>query len=210
MKGMMKMKKVLTVLIAGMLVFSLVACGGSNVNSPDDEYDITDNDSEDTVKEINMVYGDDETPVTLHKPENASFTLGSDTPEDAGDLVGLCADDYSWDAEIMGYKNYGDIGSNEPFVEYYFLGEVVTEDYESYNEEVTDLGINYEGNPVKVIRYTYKTTDDDETYSECFVGFEYKGSDDNGLMGIKIGSFEEDLSDNELKKLFSELFYLEK
>ena len=108
----------------------------------------------------------------------------------------------------MGYKNYGDIGSNEPFVEYYFLGKVVSEDYESYNEEAVELGISYEGKPVKAIRYTYKTTDDDEEYSECFVGFEYEGSDDSGLMGIKIGDFDEDLSDSELKELFSELFGL--
>lgn len=199
------MKKFLALLLIGLMLFSLAACGEKTDISNDEPTGISE-DGEDVVKEIKMVYGDDETPITLHKPKDASFTLGSDTPEDAGDLVGLSADDYSWDAEVMGYKNYGDIGSNEPFVEKYFLGEVVTEDYESYDENVTDLGISYEGKPVKAIRYTYKQTDDDEEYSECFVGFEYKGSDDSGLMGIKIGDFDEELSDSELKELFSELF----
>ena len=199
------MKKFLALLLVGLMLFSLAACGEKEDVSNDEPTGVTE-DGEDVVKEIKMVYGDDETPITLHKPKDASFTLGSDTPEDAGDLVGLSADDYSWDAEVMGYKNYGDIGSNEPFVEKYFLGEVVTEDYESYDENVTDLGISYEGNPVKAIRYKYKKTDDDEEYSECFVGFEYKGTDDSGLMGMKIGDFDEELSDSKLKELFSELF----
>ena len=200
------MKKLLALLIAGAMIFSITACGNNNTDVSDDESaDITETEDEAAVETIKMVYGDDEIPITLHKPENASFTLGSDTPDDAGDLVGLSADDYSWDAEIMGYKNYGEIGSNEPFVEQYFLGEVVTEDYESYEENVTDLGISYEGEPVKAIRYTYKKADDDEPYSECFVGFEYKGTDDEGLMGMKI-SLEDDLSDSELKTLFNELF----
>ncbi len=201
------MKKLLALLLAGMMVFALASCGDKN-NSEDTEgtEQTAETDAEDTVDKITMVYGDDEVKVTLHKPENAEFTLGSDTPDDAGDLVGLAADDLSWDAEIMGYKYYEGIGSNEPFVDYYFAGSVNEEEYDSYEETATDLGIDYDGNPVKVIRYTFKEAGDDEEYKECFVGFEYKGADDCGLMGIKIGAFDEDLKDSELKKLFNELF----
>ena len=61
----------------------------------------------------------------------------------------------------MGYKHFEGIGSNEPFVEYYFDG-AVSDNYASYEQEITDLGIDYEGKPVKLIRYTYKDVGDEE------------------------------------------------
>ena len=203
------MKKLLALLLAGMMVVALAACGGKDVNS---EPKSTENSEEETavVDEINMVYGDDEIKVTLHKPENAEFTIGSDTPDDAGDLVGICADDYSWDAEIMGYKYFEGIGSNVPFVDYYFAEAVNEEVYASYEETVSDLGIDFEGKSVKVIRYTYKEVDDEEEYKEVFVGFEYKGSADRGLFGVKIGGFDEELTDKYLEGLFKQLTIVEK
>ena len=118
----------------------------------------------------------------------------------------MLADDYSWDAEIMGYQYYEGIGSNVPFVDYHFCGSVMADDYESYEEEATELDIEYEGNPVKLVRYTYKEVGDEEEYSECFVGFEYSGTEDNGLLGIRICSFEEELSDSYIADLFSDVF----
>ncbi|MBQ3030614.1 MAG: hypothetical protein IJD24_05260, partial [Agathobacter sp.] len=178
------MKKLLAILLAGMMVFSLAACGGTNddvdVDEPGTEV------SEDVVAKVGIVYGDDETPITLTKPDDAEFTLVGDDPLDSGDMVGLCATDYSWDAEVMGYKYFEGIGSNVPFVDYYFAGSVDEEEYTSYEEEIKDLGISYEGKPVKVIRYTFKEVDDEEEYKEIFVGFEYKGTDDQGLFGVKI------------------------
>ena len=116
------MKKLLAILLAGILVFSLAACGGTNddvdVDEPGTEV------SEDVVAKVGIVYGDDETPITLTKPDDAEFTLVGDDPLDSGDMVGLCATDYSWDAEVMGYKYYEGIGSNVPFVDYYFAGAV--------------------------------------------------------------------------------------
>lgn len=200
------MKKTFAFLMAGIMALGLVACGRKNVAEEPE------NDAEDTdvVTKINMVYGDDETVVTLHKPKNAEFTLGSDTPLDAGDLVGICADDYSWDGEIMGYKYYEGIGSNVPFVDQYFAGKVNSEKYTSYEETLTELGIDHMGKPVVVIRYTYTRADDDEEYSECFVGFEYNGTNDCGLMGVKITPFDEAPSDNQLRSLFDELFFIER
>ena len=204
------MKKLLAILLAGMMVFSLAACGETNSDA-DVDIDEPENEvSEDVVSKVGIVYGDDETPITLTKPDDAEFTLVGDDPLDSGDMVGLCATDYSWDAEVMGYKYFEGIGSNVPFVDYYFAGSVDEEEYASYEEEIKDLGISYEGKPVKVIRYTFKEVDDEEEHKEIFVGFEYKGTEDQGLFGVKIGAFDEDLTDNYLKGLFNQLTTLER
>lgn len=194
------MKKLLALLLAGILVLALVACNTTEINEdPNNWYD------EEVVNEITMTYGDDETKITLYKPDDASFSVDPEDAQDAGDIVIMLADDYSWDAEIMGYKHFEGISSNEPFVEYYFDG-ATSDNYSSYEETVTDLGITYEGNDVKLIRYTYQEVDDEETYQECFVGFEYSGSEDAGLFGLKIGAFDEELTDSYLKNLFQQTF----
>ena len=205
------MKKLLALLLAGILVFALVGCNNAEVSDETDNSGYSEelDESEEVVDKINMTYGDDETKITLYKPEGASFSVDAEDAEDAGDIVIMLADDYSWDAEIMGYKHFEGISSNEPFVEYYFDG-AASDDYTFYEQESTDLGIDFEGKPVKLIRYTYKEVDDEEEYKACFVGFEYKGTEDSGLFGLKIGSFEEDLSDSYIKGLFNQLFALEK
>ena len=200
------MKKLLTLLLAGIMVLAFAGCNNEDIEAGPDSVD----NWEDVVEKINMIYGDDEVAITLHKPEGASFAVDSEDAEAAGEIVIMVADDYSWDAEIMGYKYYEGIGSNEPFVDYYFCGSVVSEDYEAYEQEVTDLGIDFERTPVKLIRYIYKEVDDEEEYEACFVGFEYKGSDDSGLMGLKITAFDEELSDNYIKDLFNEVFFIER
>ena len=205
------MKKLLALLLAGIMVFALVGCNNAEVSDETDTSGYSEelDEAEDVVNKINMTYGDDETKITLYKPEGASFSVDAEDAEDAGDIVIMLADDYSWDAEIMGYKHFEGISSNEPFVEYYFDG-AASDDYTFYEQEAIDLGIDFEGKPVKLIRYTYKEVDDEEEYKACFVGFEYKGTEDSGLFGLKIGSFEEDLSDSYIKGLFNQLFALEK
>ena len=205
------MKKLLALLLAGILVFALVGCNNAEVSEETDNSGYSEelDETEDVVNKINMTYGDDETKITLYKPEDASFSVDAEDADDAGDIVIMLADDYSWDAEIMGYKHFEGISSNEPFVEYYFDG-AASDDYTFYEQEATDLGIDFEGKPVKLIRYTYKEVDDDEEYKECFVGFEYKGTEDSGLFGLKIGSFEEELSDSYIKGLFNQMFTYEK
>lgn len=205
------MKKLLALLLAGILVFALVGCNNAEVSEEAGKSGYSEelDEAEDVVNKINMTYGDDETKITLYKPEDASFSVDSEDAEDAGDIVIMVADDYSWDAEIMGYKHFEGISSNEPFVEYYFNG-AASDNYTSYEQETTDLGIDYKGKPVKLIRYTYKEVDDEEEYKECFVGFEYKGTEDSGLFGLKIGSFDEELSDDYIKGLFNQIFRLER
>ena len=205
------MKKLLALLLAGIMIFALVGCNNAEVSEEADNSGYSEelDEAEDVVNKINMTYGDDETKITLYKPEGASFSVDAEDAEDAGDIVIMLADDYSWDAEIMGYKHFEGISSNEPFVEYYFDG-AASDDYTFYEQEMADLGIEYEGKPVKLIRYTYKEVDDEEEYKACFVGFEYKGTEDSGLFGLKIGSFEEDLSDDYIKGLFNQIFRLER
>ena len=74
------MKKLLAILLAGMMAFSLAACGGTNndVDEPGSEV------SEDVVSKVGMVYGDDETPITLTKPDDAEFTLVAMIPSIQG------------------------------------------------------------------------------------------------------------------------------
>ena len=201
------MKKLLALLLAGIMIFALVGCNNAEVSDETDNSGYSEelDEAEDLVNKINMTYGDDETKITLYKPEGASFSVDAEDAEDAGDIVIMLADDYSWDAEIMGYKHFEGISSNEPFVEYYFDG-AASDDYTFYEQEAIDLGIDFEGKPVKLIRYTYKEVDDEEEYKACFVGFEYKGTEDSGLFGLKIGSFEEDLSDDYIKDLFTQIF----
>ena len=152
------MKKLLALLLAGILVFAITGCNKDDIEAGPDS---TEQLEEEVVNKINMTYGDDETKITLFKPDDAFFTVDAEDADDAGDIVIMLADDYSWDAEIMGYKHFEGISSNEPFVEYYFDG-AASDDYTFYEQEVTDLGIDYEGKPVKLIRYTYKEVDDDE------------------------------------------------
>ena len=205
------MKKILALLLAGIMIFALVGCNNAEVSEEADNSGYSEelDEAEDVVNKINMTYGDDETKITLHKPDGAFFSVDAEDAEDAGDIVIMLADDYSWDAEIMGYKHFEGISSNEPFVEYYFDG-AASDDYTFYEQEAIDLGIDFEGKPVKLIRYTYKEVDDEEEYKACFVGFEYKGTEDSGLFGLKIGSFEEDLSDDYIKGLFKQIFRLER
>lgn len=206
------MKKLLALLLAGILVFAFAGCNKEdNEAGPDSTEHLEENvaNEEDVVNKINMTYGDDETKITLYKPDKAFFSVDSEDAEDAGDIVIMLADDYSWDAEIMGYKHFEGISSNVPFVEYYFDG-AASDNYTFYEQEATDLGIDFEGKPVKLIRYTYKEVGDEEEYKECFVGFEYKGTEDSGLFGLKITPSDEELSDSYIKGLFNQMFALEK
>ena len=201
------MKKLLALLLAGIMVFALVGCNNAEVSDETDNSGYSEelDEAEDVVDKINMTYGDDETKITLYNPEGPSFSLEAEDAEDAGDIVIMLADDYSWDAEIMGYKHFEGISSNEPFVEYYFDG-AASDDYTFYEQEAIDLGIDFEGKPVKLIRYTYKEVDDEEEYKACFVGFEYKGTEDSGLFGLKITPSDEELSDDYIKDLFTQIF----
>ena len=82
------MKKLLALLLAGIMIFALVGCNNAEVLEEIDE-------SEEVVDKINMTYGDDETKITLYKPDGAFFSVDAEDAEDAGDIVIMLADDYS-------------------------------------------------------------------------------------------------------------------
>ena len=97
------MKKLLALLLAGILVFALVGCNNAEVSDETDNSGYSEelDESEEVVDKINMTYGEDETKITLHKPDGAFFSVDAEDAEDAGDIVIMLADDYSWDAEII-------------------------------------------------------------------------------------------------------------
>ena len=78
------MKKLLALLLAGILVFALVGCNDAEVSEEADNSGYSEelDEAEDVVDKINMTYGDDETKITLYKPEGAFFSVD---PEDADD-----------------------------------------------------------------------------------------------------------------------------
>ncbi len=201
------MKKLLALVLAGIMVFAFAGCNIEDIEAGPNS---TDRLNKDAVEKINMIYGDDEVTITLRKPDGASFMVDPEEALNAGDAVTMIADDYSWDAEIMGYKYYEAIGSNVPFVDYYYAGGVNEEEYAAYEETITDLGTSFEGKPIKLIRYTFKEVGDEEEYKECFVGFEYKGTEDKGLFGLKIGAFDEELSDSDIRALFEQMIASER
>ena len=198
------MKKLFALILTGLMVFSLASCGKSNndgSDSTDENYDETG-----VVEEINMYYGDDKIDITLYKPENASFAIGEEEALDAGDLVVMTADDYSWDAEIMGYKYYGDSGlfSNKPFVDYYFSG-IVSDEYTYYDDDGYYTDLEYNGSTVVIMKYVYEKEDYDEPVYQNFVGFEYEGSEDRGLMGCMFNYYE-DFEDEYFIATFAQTF----
>lgn len=199
------MKTIFALLLAGLMVFSFAGCNKENIEAGPDSTDHLHTSG--AIKKINLIYGDDEFLVTVYKPEGAEFAAHSNVLPKTSVFAELSAINLSWKAEIMGYKyNEGNV-SCEPFVDYYFSGSVTSKDYDFYEQNVTDLGFDFEGRPVKLIRYTYKKVNEEKENKECFVGFEYSGSKDKGLIGVKImGAFNNTPSDNYIKGLFKQIF----
>ena len=195
------MKKLLALIFAALLTLSLVSCGtgsGNNADDYDDGYD------DDVIENIELTYGEDKDTITLYKPENGVFTI-----EEDGDIITLSAEDYSWDAEIMGYEYFGDHGifSNQPFVDYYFAGEV-SDEYTYYDEVSYYTDLEYDGESVVLVNYEYEEEGYDELVCETFVGFEYKAGDDYGLIGCRF-LFDENIDDEVFIATFAQIFGLE-
>lgn len=166
-----------------------------------------------SIKKVNMTYGTEEIRITLYKPHSASFTFYGDDPLDAGKLVGIKANNNTWTAEISGYVSYDDdTPGDAPFVDAYYHGAPKDDKYDSYEQEITDLNRDFQNQPLKVIRYSYKETGSDEICNECFIGFEFQNTKDSapngkGLMGIRFSDFGDALSERSMHGIFSEMFY---
>ena len=74
------MKKLLALLLAGILVFALVGCNNAEVSDETDNSGYSEelDEAEDVVEKINMTYGDDETKITLYKPDGAFFSVDAE------------------------------------------------------------------------------------------------------------------------------------
>lgn len=166
-----------------------------------------------TVNQVNMVYGTDKIPITLYKPDDAYFTIPPGIALNAGERVWLRANDSSWSAEVFGVVCFENSLQSDAFVEYYYKGELSNsdEELEYFRQEVTDLGITYMNKPVKLIKSTYKKSNEKKTYQACFVGFEFDNTSNGvpfgrGLMGFKIYNIKKEISVDYIKGLFCELF----
>lgn len=163
-----------------------------------------------SVRWVNMVYGTDN-KITLYKPDEASFEIMPPANRDAVKRVSLMHSDKEWRADIGGV-----LSSEEPFVEYYFDGTLSNaEEYKSFNQEVTDLKMDFMGNPVFVIKTTYKNSGDENIYESRFIGYEFEDTLNGepigkGLMGFKIYDLQNKVPISTCKGIFAQLFYPER
>lgn len=165
---------------------------------------------QDSVRWVNMVYGTDNI-ITLYKPDDARFEITPPANQNATKKVSLMHNDKEWRADIGGI-----LSSEEPFAEFYFDGTLSNADeYESFNQEVSDLKMNFMGNSVFLIKTTYKKSGDENIYESYFVGYEFEDTLDGkpigkGLMGFKIYGLKNEVSVSTCKMIFAQLFYTER
>lgn len=193
------MKTVILFILVGAILLCIASCRIKNnpgdTGMPDPYFIQT----QKSIEKANIVYGADESPITLRKPKNAYFSIAPSVALNRNKSVHIKANDASWQADVY-------YALNEPFVVYYYKG--VVNDFEYFYQEITDLGITHFNKQVKYIKSTYKNPNEKDVYEIHFVGFEDAESD--GIIGFKIYSPEKELSATYLRDLFSELFFQER
>ncbi len=211
------MKKIFSLLLAGIMVFSFVGCNSEDVESGPDSVENVNVDAEDNSEEkfIVMHYGYDsdyeEYEAVIHCPEGAYFDEDdyADYEEDGYMYTFTVMDDVrEYTATANNYFNreaYDNkpIGYDVP-QQLYFDGELDEEtlaETATYSQNVTKLGFEWEGKDVILIETEYSTIDEWD-YDEAFVGVEYEhcywNADEeagevgdfttNGLVGFEIYS----------------------
>lgn len=65
------MKKLLTILITGIMIFSLAACGGNGKTDNDVSNNDTPSVADNTIESMTLVYDIDEKEVTIYKPDSS-------------------------------------------------------------------------------------------------------------------------------------------
>lgn len=170
-----------------------------------------------TVTKVNLTYGTEKKIATLRKPDNAYFEILPQNALDVVNTVSLKANDSSWRADICSAICPYDGTSTEAFAEYYFNGKLSDSqtEFDAFVQYVTDLGITHMDKPVKLIKSTYKLPNDKQSYESYFVGFQFEDTVDgkqigNGLMGFKIYMIDKVLSEEQLKSIFNQLFFIER
>jgi len=182
--------------------------------SANGEEDGEDEDTYGTLESVNMVYGSDELPVTIYKPERGTIELDENDAYDGMDFVWISSDDFEWIVDVFGAVSYIDGTPSHGFVDYYYNGELNPDDdeYEYFYADVYELDIEYGNEPVYAIEYTYAEADyPDEEETEYFVGVEFVDTyygeyNGDGLLGFRYYSFDEEPTLDELASLFGEIF----
>lgn len=175
-----------------------------------------------TLESAELVYGSDNLTVTIYRPENATLELEAEDLEDDLNLIWITENDYAWTVDVFGAVSYDLDVAGKAVADYYYKGELHPneDDYAYFDAYDYELDIEYKGQPVKVIEYTYVDSmyaDEDYDYyeeTEYFVGVEFEDTFEgehygNGLLGYRYYMYDETPSDDELAKLFCEIFGVE-
>lgn len=167
-----------------------------------------------TIESADMIYGSDEYPVTIYKPENGTLELDAEDVEEALDFVWITSDDYEWTIDVSDQVLYYNGNATDALVEYYYNGELdyFADEYAYFDAYDYELDIEFDGEPVRVIEYTFADANDpDDEETEYFVGVEFEDTFEgeyygDGLFGFRYYMFDETPSDDELASLFCEIF----
>lgn len=159
-----------------------------------------------------FLYGYDELPFTIYKPGCASFM--SEPEAEGRDMITLVENDNAWVMDIWGAVAFDYGEATDPFANYYFKGslsELESEYYEIESQNVKNLGVSFDGKPVKRVETVIRDIEDDEVSTDVFVGFELESTNGGkktgvGLVGFQLYMYEELPSDDELAELFCEVF----
>lgn len=167
-----------------------------------------------TLESVDMIFGSDEIPITISKPEGSTIELDAEDAEEALDFVWITSDDFAWTVDVHSSVLYYNGNADDAFVEYYYNGELdyFAEDYAYFDADVYELDMEYCGQPVMVIEYTFAESGyEDEEETEYFVGVEFEDTYNgeyygDGLIGFRYYMFDETPDMDELASLFSEIF----
>lgn len=177
------MKKLLALLLAGLMLFSLAACGDKGAEAPSE---VGTSLTEDGEKSMVIHYGTnhyEEYEAIIYQPEGAYFDEDdyADYEEDGYMYTAWVYDDErEYSAHVEDYWSRASFNS-EPIgydvaQQLYFEGkldEATAAEYTNCSQKVTPLGFKWQDKDVMLIETSY--TDADEfDYTEIFVGVEYE------------------------------------
>ena len=194
-------KKIIALFLAGVMVLSLVACGGgkgNEVNTSDAQQEDTQTDEsaedseqgaeENGLKSIEIYYGSNHYEMfmaDIQCPDGAYFDEDDVAKYEAGEMlssVNVYDDVREYAAYVLDLASLEYYHDQEDAVGYglleqlYFDGKLREEtaaDYESYSQNVIDLGFQWEGKDV-ILLETKTTMPDYPEQTDLFVCVEYE------------------------------------
>ena len=161
---------------------------------------------------VTLLYSTDNQQQTIGISQNMALI---NPDEDGTKHIAVSCEKKGWALELFGDAIAYDYGASEyPFVYYYYNGELdqfQTGRYAFFGQDVKELGFEYKGKPVKLIKSTYVENGSEEERNLIFVGFEYDNKKDGadfgrGLLGFQLSVSLEEPTEEELISLFKTLF----